>query len=100
MPDTVTAESEARLEIMVETTDGFVLAQKDWEMRGAGDLLSINQSGTNKLQLAAMYQPELVELTLSEARTLYQEDIDLARDDHALLRQRVRQVLDARSDVS
>jgi len=50
--------------------------------------------------LAAMYQPELVELTLSEARTLYQEDIDLARDDHALLRQRVRQVLDARSDVS
>ncbi|MFZ4815016.1 MAG: ATP-dependent DNA helicase RecG, partial [Phototrophicaceae bacterium] len=90
IPDTVTAESEARLEIMVETTDGFVLAQKDWEMRGAGDLLSINQSGTNKLQLAAMYQPELVELTLSEARTLYQEDIDLARDDHALLRQRVR----------
>ncbi|WP_027698761.1 ATP-dependent DNA helicase RecG [Weissella oryzae] len=34
-----------RMEAMVETTDGFVLAQKDLELRGSGDVLGVRQSG-------------------------------------------------------
>lgn len=34
-----------RMEAMVQTTNGFVLAQKDLELRGAGDVLGNRQSG-------------------------------------------------------
>lgn len=34
-----------RMQIMTETTNGFVLAQKDLELRGAGDVLGVKQSG-------------------------------------------------------
>ncbi len=34
-----------RMQTMVETTDGFVIAQKDLELRGPGDVLGKKQSG-------------------------------------------------------
>lgn len=34
-----------RMQIMTETTDGFVISQKDLELRGAGDVLGRKQSG-------------------------------------------------------
>ncbi|MEO1442026.1 MAG: helicase-related protein, partial [Chloroflexota bacterium] len=100
IPDKVTEEAELRLDAMVQTTDGFVLAEMDWELRGAGDLLAVRQSGGNKLQLQEKMNPELVDLASQEARTIYAEDPDLALDEHRLLRQRVEQLKDARSDVS
>lgn len=38
------AENE-RLRIMTQTNDGFVVAQKDLELRGPGDLMGTRQSG-------------------------------------------------------
>ncbi|MFC6201658.1 ATP-dependent DNA helicase RecG [Lactiplantibacillus nangangensis] len=34
-----------RMQIMTETTNGFVLAQKDLELRGSGEVLGVKQSG-------------------------------------------------------
>jgi ATP-dependent DNA helicase RecG len=33
------------MQIMTQTNDGFVLAQKDLELRGTGDIFGVNQSG-------------------------------------------------------
>ncbi|PJE93675.1 DNA helicase RecG [Limosilactobacillus fermentum] len=43
--DPKTDEGKARMETMVATTDGFEVAQKDLELRGAGDVLGARQSG-------------------------------------------------------
>lgn len=43
--DPKTDYGRARLDAMVETTDGFLLAQKDLELRGSGDILGTKQSG-------------------------------------------------------
>lgn len=40
-----------RMEAMTETTDGFVLAQKDLELRGAGDILGQRQSGVPEFKV-------------------------------------------------
>jgi ATP-dependent DNA helicase RecG len=40
-----------RMEAMVATTDGFVLAQKDLELRGAGDVLGNRQSGVPEFRV-------------------------------------------------
>jgi len=100
IPDKYTEDSAQRLAAMEETTDGFKLAELDWQLRGAGDLLSVQQSGVNQMQLQEEMNPELVELAGREARTLYAEDPDLTLPEHRLLRQRVEQLQDRRSDVS
>lgn len=47
-----TPEAEERLNAMVESNDGFYLAEKDLEIRGEGKLFGRNQSGTNDLFIA------------------------------------------------
>ncbi|MGA2766444.1 MAG: ATP-dependent DNA helicase RecG [Spirochaetia bacterium] len=41
----LTAEGIERLKIMKETTDGFLIAERDMRLRGPGELLGIRQSG-------------------------------------------------------
>ena len=41
----------ARLNIMTQTNDGFVIAEKDLEIRGPGEFLGIRQSGMPELNL-------------------------------------------------
>ncbi len=89
IPDGLTEESEQRLKIMEKTDDGFVLAEHDWKMRGAGDLLGTRQSGTHVLQLAEEMTPELVSLAQQEALTIYAEDPYLEQDEHLLLAEKV-----------
>ena len=95
-----TPEADERLQAMEKTTDGFQLAQIDWEMRGAGDLLGVRQSGVNQFRLAELVNPRLVELAGREARTVYAEDPQLAQPEHQLLAQRIYRQQDRRADVS
>ncbi len=43
--DKSTKISKERLDVMVESTDGFYIAEKDMELRGAGDIFGTRQSG-------------------------------------------------------
>ena len=42
----------ARLAVLEETSDGFVIAERDLEVRGPGDLLGVRQSGLPALRVA------------------------------------------------
>ena len=44
--------SKARLGVMRKTTDGFVIAEKDLELRGPGDLLGTRQTGLQTFKIA------------------------------------------------
>ena len=41
-----------RLNVLVQTNDGFVIAEKDLEIRGPGEFLGVRQSGLVELRLA------------------------------------------------
>jgi ATP-dependent DNA helicase RecG len=92
--------ADQRLQAMEETTDGFKLAEFDWEMRGAGDLLGLRQSGIGQFRLAEIMNPQQVELAQREARTVYAEDSNLSQPEHQLLAHRIQTLRDRRSDVS
>jgi ATP-dependent DNA helicase RecG len=56
----ITLEGEERLKAMVESEDGFYLAQKDFEIRGSGELLNTRQSGVSEFKIADLrYHSEL-----------------------------------------
>src|SRR5690606_26665334 len=43
-----------RMKVMTETTEGFVLSEKDLELRGPGDFFGTRQSGLPELKIADM----------------------------------------------
>jgi ATP-dependent DNA helicase RecG len=100
IPDADTPEAAERLNAMVSTTNGFELAEIDWRLRGAGDLIGTRQSGSNTLQLMEFMKPELVEMAQREARTIYEEDPYMTRPEHQLLKQRVDMLYNENTDVS
>ncbi|HEY3172438.1 MAG TPA: ATP-dependent DNA helicase RecG [Thermoanaerobaculia bacterium] len=58
-------EARRRLEVLEKTSDGFVIAEKDLETRGPGDLLGTRQSGIASMRVA---HPVRDLARLSEAR--------------------------------
>lgn len=67
-----------RLNILRETEDGFLIAEKDWELRGSGDLLGAAQSGVPRYRLANLDTHRgLLETATQDARMLVQKDPDL-----------------------
>jgi ATP-dependent DNA helicase RecG len=51
LSDEKSEETVAKLRVLEGTTDGFKVAEADWEMRGPGDLLGTAQSGLPALKL-------------------------------------------------
>ena len=50
--------AQARLAAIRDTRDGFVLAERDVELRGEGDVLGTDQSGLPPLRIAALSRSE------------------------------------------
>ncbi len=70
-----------RLTTMRETEDGFRISEVDLEMRGAGDLIGVAQSGLPKFRVADLErQTGLMSVAQSDARKLLAEDPDLTSD--------------------
>lgn len=60
-----TKTAAARLAVMEETEDGFEIAEKDFELRGGGDVLGTRQAGQSPLRFADLVRDASL---LSEAR--------------------------------
>jgi ATP-dependent DNA helicase RecG len=64
----LTEEAEARLQCMVETTNGFKIAEKDLQIRGPGEFFGTKQAGLPALRAANLIRDrELLELARTEA---------------------------------
>ncbi|MDQ7079159.1 MAG: helicase-related protein, partial [Paracoccaceae bacterium] len=67
-----------RLEVMRETDDGFVLAEEDLRLRGAGDVLGVAQSGLPRFRIADLeMQADLMKVAQDDARMLLGTDAEL-----------------------
>ncbi len=76
----------ARLRILEETGDGFVVAQRDLEIRGQGEFLGTRQSGVPELAVANLGRDQaLSAVAAEEARSIAEADPTLAWPEHAPL---------------
>jgi len=73
--DKISEEAKKRIQAMVRTTDGFAIAEMDMELRGAGDIQGLKQSGIPEFKIANILNDEKI-LTYSRqlAEYLLQKD--------------------------
>lgn len=83
-------EALQRLEIMVKSSDGFKIAEKDLELRGPGDYFGIRQHGMPEFKLAdLMKNIDLLNTTNKIAKEMIKEDPTLKLDKHIKIKQKL-----------
>ena len=76
----LSAIAEERIKIMVETNNGFEIAEKDLQLRGSGDIYGLRQSGMMDLKIAnPIRDSDLLESAQRDAILLSKENKPLAQ---------------------
>ncbi|GAA4454664.1 ATP-dependent DNA helicase RecG [Rurimicrobium arvi] len=87
----ISKESAERMQIMASSSDGFVIAEKDLEMRGPGDVYGTRQSGVLKLKVADIVKDvQIMEQCRNAASLIVRNDPKLLLPAHAALREALR----------
>ena len=77
-------EGKTRLKTMVETTDGFKIAEVDLKLRGPGNLMGTQQSGVLNLKIADVVKDrQILVAARNTAITLLQDDSNLSKPENA-----------------
>lgn len=97
----VSADAEQRLTALEATNDGFVLAERDLELRGPGEFFGRRQSGLPELRFASLlHDTEVLAMAQEDAAALFAADPELVLPEHQLLAEQVRQFWEQAADVS
>jgi len=77
----MTAVAKERLRVMKQTRDGFIIAEKDLELRGTGDLFGTRQWGMPSLRVANLFRDqEILKLAKQAAFDYVKTDPELASE--------------------
>ena len=98
--DPQTEATWERLRAIEDTQDGFVLAEKDLELRGPGDFFGVRQSGLPTLRLASLSNVRILEEARAEAQAIFHQDPALSQPEHRALVEQLSRFWQETSDPS
>ncbi|MDD3869395.1 MAG: ATP-dependent DNA helicase RecG [Candidatus Cloacimonetes bacterium] len=76
-----------RLTTMTKTTDGFIIAEKDLELRGPGDLFGFEQSGMPQFRFANIVRDqEILKIARQDAFEVVRSDPDFSQIKNAIVK--------------
>lgn len=85
-------DARERIRIMVSTTNGFEIAEKDLELRGPGDIEGTRQSGVLNFKLANIVQDKvMLEVARNMAAEILEKDEDLSSAENLRLKGHLNQ---------
>lgn len=76
--DSENTEAAERISVLAECSDGFILAEKDLETRGPGEIWGTRQSGIPDLKVAALTDYDIIKEAKSAAEILIKKDPELS----------------------
>jgi ATP-dependent DNA helicase RecG len=89
----LSAEAKTRLKTMVETTDGFKIAEVDLKLRGPGNLMGTQQSGVLDLTIADVVKDSKILVSArNTAIALLQDDSNLSKPENLPIKRTFIQV--------
>lgn len=85
--DKLSQVTKKRMQTMVNSSDGFEIAEVDLQLRGPGDLMGTQQSGMLELKIADLTKDQqLVAEAREIARRIMEKDPELTAPEHAIIR--------------
>ena len=89
-----------RLHTMVSSTDGFVIAEKDLELRGPGEFFGTEQAGLPAFRFANLIGDQhILKKARLDAFEIIASDPDLEADEHRVLKDLIRDELHEREQL-
>ena len=99
--DKISADAKIRLNAMVETNDGFKIADIDLEIRGPGDIYGTKQSGINEFKIANLSQDSIIIQTARKAAEyILDDDPDLIKEKNKPILLKLNEILSKSFDWS
>ncbi|MCW5937628.1 MAG: ATP-dependent DNA helicase RecG [Fimbriimonadaceae bacterium] len=90
--DSRSEDTERRLSVLVETTDGFRIAEEDLDIRGPGDMMGTRQHGSLDLQVGDLIKDaDLLEKARQAAIDVLENDPQLERPEWSPVVERLRE---------
>ena len=89
-----------RMKIMTQTNDGFVISQKDLELRGSGDFFGTNQHGIPDFKIANLFTDiDILKLAQEAASEIVNDDEKLEKPENDLLKELVKDKFTDRIEI-
>ncbi|HEY0868405.1 MAG TPA: ATP-dependent DNA helicase RecG [Fimbriimonas sp.] len=90
--DAKSDEARTRMEVMVATNDGFVIAEEDLKLRGPGEMAGTRQSGNLDFKVADLVQDgRMLEVARQAALGIVEKDPTLSAPEWALTLDRIQE---------
>ena len=81
-----TNDSKARIDTMVNSNDGFIIAEKDLELRGPGNIMGTQQSGIVPLKIASLIEDKAMISTIREyVKRVLSTDKDISKSKNRII---------------
>lgn len=89
-----------RMKVMVETNDGFIISEKDLELRGSGDFFGTMQHGLPEFKIANLFEDiEMLKMVQSVAMKILEEDPKLEQEKNQQLKNLIRDKFSKRIEI-
>ncbi len=89
-----------RMKVMTETNDGFIISEKDLELRGSGEFFGTKQHGIPEFKIANLFEDmEILKGVQSVAIKILEDDVNLEKEKNRLLKNMVNEKFKNRIDI-
>ena len=89
-----------RMKVMCETNDGFVISEKDLELRGSGDFFGTMQHGLPEFKIANLFQDvDMLKMVQSVAMKILLDDSKLEKPENKLLKDLIKDKFTKRIEI-
>lgn len=92
--------TKERMKVMCETNDGFIISQKDLELRGSGDFFGTAQHGIPEFKISNLFiDMEILKLAQEAAISIVDKDKKLEKEENKLLKELVKDKFTDRIEI-
>lgn len=89
-----------RMKVMQDTNDGFIISEKDLELRGTGDFFGTKQHGLPEFKIANLFEDiDILKQVQKLANKISIEDPDLEKEDNQKLRKMINKRFSGKIEI-